>query len=60
MIRQLGLPTLYLSLSANDLQWSELNIALGKLVDNKDYTVEIEINTLSFFKFWQKFEIQKL
>ena len=48
MIRQLGLPTLFLSLSANDLQWSELIIALGKLVDNKDYTAEIERNTLSW------------
>ena len=48
MIRQLGLPTLFLSLSANDLQWSELIIALGKLVDNKDYAAEIERNTLSW------------
>ena len=48
MIRQLGLPTLFLSLSANDLQWSELIIALGKLVDNKDYTAEIERNVLSW------------
>ena len=35
MIRQLGLPTLFLSLSANDLHWPELIIALGKLVDDK-------------------------
>ena len=48
MIRQLGLPTLFLSLSANDLQWSELIITLGKLVDNKDYTAEIERNALSW------------
>ena len=48
MIRQLGLPTLFLSLSANDLQWSELIIALGRLVDNKDYTAEIERNNLSW------------
>ena len=48
MIRQLGLPTLFLSLSANDLQWSELIIALGKLVDHRDYTAEIERNTLSW------------
>ena len=48
MIRQLGLPTLFLSLSANDLQWSELILALGKLVDNKDYTAEIENNALSW------------
>ena len=48
MIRQLGLPTLFLSLSANDLQWSELIIALGKLVDKKDYTAEVERNNLSW------------
>ena len=48
MIRQLGLPTLFLSLSANDLHWSELIIALGKLVDNKDYTEAVECNTLSW------------
>ena len=48
MIRQLGLPTLFLSLSANDLQWSELIIALCKLVDNKDYTAGIDRNGLSW------------
>ena len=41
MIRQLSLPTLFLSLSANYLQWSELIIALGTLVDNKDYAAQI-------------------
>ena len=46
MIRQLGLPTLFLSLSANDLHWSELIIALGKLVDNKDCTEAVECITL--------------
>ena len=48
MIRQLGLPTLFLSLSANDLHWSELIVALGKLVDGNDYTDAIESNTLSW------------
>ena len=48
MIRQLGLPTLFLSLSANDLHWSELIVALGKLVDGNDYTAAIESNTLSW------------
>ena len=48
MIRQLGLPTLFLSLSANDSHWSELIIALGKLVDNKDYTEAVESNRLSW------------
>ena len=48
MIRQLGLPTLFISLSANDLHWSELIITLGKLVDNRDYTDTVESNTLSW------------
>ena len=48
MIRQLGIPTLFLSLSANDLHWPELIVALGKLVDNKDYSDEVENNTLSW------------
>ena len=48
MIRQLGIPTLFISLSANDLHWSELIVSLGKLVDNEDYTEAIENNTLSW------------
>ena len=48
MIRQLGIPTLFLSLSANDLHWAELIITLGKLVDKKDYTEEVENKTLSW------------
>ena len=48
MIRQLGLPTLFISLSANDLHWPELLIALGKLVDNKDYTEAVASKTLSW------------
>ena len=48
MIRQLGIPTLFISLSANDLHWSELIVSLGKLVDNKDYTEAVENNTLSW------------
>ena len=48
MIRQLGIPTLFLSLSANDLHWPELIIALGKLVDEKDYTEAVESNSLSW------------
>ena len=46
MIRQLSLPTLCLSLSENDLHWSELIIALEKLIDDKDYTEAVESNTL--------------
>ena len=48
MIRQLGIPTFFISLSANDLHWSELIVSLGKLVDNKDYTEAVEQNTLSW------------
>ena len=48
MIRQLGLPTLFISLSANDLHWPELIIALGKLVDGNDYTKAEESKTLSW------------
>ena len=48
MIRQLGLPTLFISLSANDLHWPELILALGKLVDNKDYSEALESKTLSW------------
>ena len=48
MIRQLGLPTLFMSLSANDLHWSELIITLGKLIDKKDYTEALKSNTLSW------------
>ena len=48
MKRQLGLPTLFISLSANDLYWSELIVSLGKLVDKKDYSREVQENTLSW------------
>ena len=48
MIRQLGIPTFFISLSANDLHWSELIITLGKLVDKQDYTEAVASNTLSW------------
>ena len=48
MIRQLGLPTLFISLSANDLNWPEFLIALGKLVDDKDYTNDLNEYSLSW------------
>ena len=41
--------SVFFSLSANDLHWSELIAALGKLVDCNDYTAAIESNTL----FWE-------
>ena len=48
MIRQLGIPTLFLSFSANDLHWSELVVTLGKLVDNADYSKAVATDSLSW------------
>ena len=48
MIRQLGIPTLFLSFSANDLHWSELIVTLGNLVDNTDYTDDVLRDSLSW------------
>ena len=39
---------MFISLSANDLHWWELIIAVGNLVDNKDYTEEVNSKTLSW------------
>lgn len=38
MIRQLGFPTYFVSLSAADTRWTDLLGIVGKLVDNKEYT----------------------
>ncbi|KAJ8049125.1 hypothetical protein HOLleu_01729 [Holothuria leucospilota] len=38
MIRQLGFPTYFVSLSAADTRWTDLLGVLGKLIDNKHYT----------------------
>ncbi|KAJ8048677.1 ATP-dependent DNA helicase PIF1 [Holothuria leucospilota] len=38
MIRQLGFPTYFVSLSAADTRWTDLLGILGKLVDNRQYT----------------------
>ncbi|XP_063951720.1 uncharacterized protein LOC135153231 [Lytechinus pictus] len=40
MIRQLGLPTWFISLSSAESHWTDLLISLGKLVDNKQYSAE--------------------
>ena len=40
MIRQLGLPTWFISLSAADTLWKDLHRMLGKLIDKKDYSDE--------------------
>jgi len=38
MIRQLGCPTWFVSLSAADTRWTDLLQILGRLVDKKEYT----------------------
>ena len=38
MVCQLGIPTIFFSLSAADTRWSNLLISLGKLLDNITYT----------------------
>ena len=48
MIRQLGIPTLFMSFSASDLNWTDLILTLGKLVDNQDYTEALKNNTISW------------
>jgi hypothetical protein len=47
MIRQLGLPTWFISLSAADTRWTDLLIILGKLVDGKEYVPE-DIDDMSW------------
>ncbi|XP_061170324.1 uncharacterized protein LOC133179634 [Saccostrea echinata] len=49
MIRQLGLPTWFISLSAADTRWNDLIRALGVLNDGKEYTDE-EIDNMSWFE----------
>ena len=38
MVHQLGIPTIFFSLSAADTRWSNLLISIGKLLDNITYT----------------------
>ena len=47
MIRQLGLPTWFMSLSAADSRWIDLLQILGKLVDGKDYSPQ-EIEAMNW------------
>ena len=47
MIRQLGIPTFFMSLSAADLKWVDLLKTLGKLIDRYDYS-DIEIENMSW------------
>ena len=46
MIRQLGLPTFFITLSAAESQWVELLVILSKTVDSKDISEE-EANSLT-------------
>ena len=46
-IRQLGIPTFFVSLSAADTKWPELLQSLGKIVDGRLYTLD-DINAMSF------------
>ncbi|CAF3666138.1 unnamed protein product [Rotaria sp. Silwood1] len=49
MIRQLGCPTLFLTLSAAETQWSELIIILTQVLENKVITLE-EAESMSYEK----------
>lgn len=48
VIRQLGLPTWFMSLSAADTRWADLIRATGVLNDEKEYTDE-EIKNMTWF-----------
>ena len=47
MIRQLGLPTFFISLSSADSHWEDLRHVLGITVDSKDYSEE-ELSTMDW------------
>ncbi len=51
MLRQLGTPHIFMSLSAAETHWPELLTTLGQLVDNKTYTVDEIKNMTSEQKF---------
>ena len=46
MVRQLGMPTIFYSLSAADTKWTNLLICLSKLLDGTNYT-EADIDRMS-------------
>ncbi len=48
MIRQLGIPQWFMSLSAADTHWTDLIIMLGKLNDQKDYTDDLKAHRLDW------------
>ena len=47
MIRQLGLPTWFMSLSSADTKWHDLIVIRGKLNENKDYTNDLTENNMT-------------
>ena len=47
MIHQLGIPTIFFSLSAADTKWTNLLISLGKLLHNVTYT-ESDIESMTW------------
>ena len=47
MIRQLGVPTIFLTLSAAETRWTELLVILDKVLENKDIT-EAEAKEMSY------------
>ena len=47
MVRQLGIPTLFVSLSAADTKWDNLLISLGKLLINKNFS-QVDLDKLEW------------
>ena len=47
MVRQLGIPTLFLSLSAADTKWDNLLICLGKLLIDKNFS-QVDLDKLEW------------
>ena len=50
MVRQLGLPTLFYSLSSADTGWISLLQCIGKVVDKVTYSDDFIKNEMSFEK----------
>ena len=50
MVRQLGIPTLFFSLSSADTGWISLLQCIGKVVDKVTYSDDVIKNEMSFEK----------
>ena len=48
-VRQLGIPTFFISLSCADTHWTDLLQCIGKLIDKKEYSLQ-EIQKMSFIE----------